>query len=299
MHDKGNQENIFDRADFQLAGADTLQLNMHSRAPGFRLQIPTTSNFIPAVRSSISAIPRELRRQPSDRRASRPDGPALADQNVQYRAVLDTHDQHIRRVHARRICAAGHYTYYPQREPFHDFGSDLQSETSRPGPHTHQRGRSLGCVLRERHPQHEGRSHVLSRPSSPRMNISESSIRAISAEQFRLPGLTAIPACSNLAPYDLTRRRQASSTFTPTRTLRNSPSTCRTPSPKGIGPSTSGFAAISTTAFPRPPGGAPRRSRLQHQAHQYGPACLLRAHHGDSVQRKSHSLQHGMLLPGR
>jgi Carboxypeptidase regulatory-like domain len=27
MHDKGNQENIFDRVDFKLAGADTLQLN--------------------------------------------------------------------------------------------------------------------------------------------------------------------------------------------------------------------------------------------------------------------------------
>ncbi len=47
LHDKGNEENFFDRFDFKLSDADTIQLNLNSRAPGSKLPIPGTSNFKP------------------------------------------------------------------------------------------------------------------------------------------------------------------------------------------------------------------------------------------------------------
>ena len=46
MHDKGNEENVFDRLDFQISPADSLHLNLDSRDRGSRPPTRLTSRML-------------------------------------------------------------------------------------------------------------------------------------------------------------------------------------------------------------------------------------------------------------
>ena len=93
MHDKGNEENVFDRLDYQLTTADSLHLNL-----GFsRSWFQTPNSFDAAIRDTVVwGCGRQWRI--SDPRLAaactcRPNGPALADPNLQRRADVDPADQ--------------------------------------------------------------------------------------------------------------------------------------------------------------------------------------------------------------
>ena len=43
FHDKGNEQNIFDRVDYQFTAADSVHLNLTTRARGSRRRTPMTT----------------------------------------------------------------------------------------------------------------------------------------------------------------------------------------------------------------------------------------------------------------
>ena len=43
FHDKGNEENLFDRVDFTINPANSLHMNLNIRARGFRRRTRTTT----------------------------------------------------------------------------------------------------------------------------------------------------------------------------------------------------------------------------------------------------------------
>ena len=158
LHDKGNEENVFDRFDFKLSDKDTLQLNLQFTRSWFQnpntwdqqLQICTVLVRIVQRRSVHTAHPSlnpltGTPLGPTDQRSQiktfniAPTWMHLLNTNTVFTfGAFVRHDQ---------------YNYYPSNDPFSDLG-DLQDETVCSAQVPDQCGRSRGCVLRERHQQH-------------------------------------------------------------------------------------------------------------------------------------------------
>jgi hypothetical protein len=138
MHDKGNEENLFDRVDFQVSGADTLHLNFQYTRSWFQNPNSYDQQFHPCA----VGVPTATATSPAgcdatgtfivDPSTGNPLGPT--DQRSQIKtfniaptwthlfgssAVL-TFGGFVRR---------DHYNYYPSADPFADFSQDLQSAT--------------------------------------------------------------------------------------------------------------------------------------------------------------------------
>ena len=134
------------------------------------------------------------------------------------------------------------YNYYPSPDPFNDLGP-LQDETVSQLRFLTNAGVRADLVVRQGDSQHQSRSHL-------RTHIPYRERRVWNCESGLLPGLLpgsdACRECYSGAirpddwraalPLPRAHRRQ--------RDLR---SMRRTPSPKGLGPSTLDFAEISTT----------------------------------------------------
>jgi hypothetical protein len=125
MHARGNEENIFDRVDFQLSKADSLHLNL-----GFtRSWFQTPNSFDAQNATAWSGLvvdngglgPNGLPVGPADQRAQ------IKTFNI---APAWTH-----LVNANTVFTLGtfvrrdHFNYYPSRNPFADLAPDLQQET--------------------------------------------------------------------------------------------------------------------------------------------------------------------------
>ncbi|MGA8221802.1 MAG: TonB-dependent receptor [Candidatus Acidiferrales bacterium] len=125
MHDKGNEENVFDRVDYQLTSADSLHLNFgYSRSwfqnpNSFDQQTHFVAINAPAVQLLDPLTGNAL--GPTDQRSKintfniAPTWTRLISSN----AVL-TLGGFVRR---------DDYNYYPSSNPFDDFSPDLQGET--------------------------------------------------------------------------------------------------------------------------------------------------------------------------
>ncbi|HEV3278213.1 MAG TPA: TonB-dependent receptor [Terriglobia bacterium] len=133
MHAKGNQENIFDRADFRLSDKDTIQLNLEFTRSWFQtpntwdqqLQtctvLSTDCNGAPYAPGSVQLNPL----------TGDPLGPA--DQRSQIR-TFNIAPTWTRLLSSNSVLTAGawvrhdQYNYYPSDDPFADYGP-LQDET--------------------------------------------------------------------------------------------------------------------------------------------------------------------------
>ena len=93
FHDKGNEENVFDRVDFQLSKVDSVHINL-----GFTRSWFQTPNSFDNLNTGVT--------DPVSGKSGRGDRPALADQDFQYCSVVDASDQSQHRVYAGRIRAA-------------------------------------------------------------------------------------------------------------------------------------------------------------------------------------------------
>ena len=138
IHDKGNEENLFDRVDLQVSGADTLHLNFQYTRSWFQNPNTYDQQFHPCA----VGVPTATATSPAgcdatgtfivDPSTGNPLGPT--DQRSQIKtfniaptwthlfgssAVL-TFGGFVRR---------DHYNYYPSADPFADFSQDLQSAT--------------------------------------------------------------------------------------------------------------------------------------------------------------------------
>jgi hypothetical protein len=125
IHDKGNEENIFNRLDFQLSQADSLHLNLGLTRSWF--QTPNTFDAQSASAWSGLVVdngglgPNGLPVGPTDQRSQ------IRTFNI---APSWTH-----LINASTVLTLGsfvrhdQFNYYPSNNPFADLGPDLQQET--------------------------------------------------------------------------------------------------------------------------------------------------------------------------
>src|ERR1039458_10168012 len=130
MHDKGNEENLFDRVDLQLTGADSLHLNFEYTRSWFQnpnsfdqqyhpcaVGVTTCNDAGTLTVNPVTGNPLE----PTDQRSQ------IAPFNI---APPWTH-----LFGSTSVLTLGgfvrpnHYDYYPSGNPFADFSPDLQSAT--------------------------------------------------------------------------------------------------------------------------------------------------------------------------
>ncbi len=126
MHDKGNQENVFDRVDYQFSNVDTLHLNLgftrswFQTPNSFDMQDATGWNgLVPGFNNGLG--PNGLPVGPADQRSQ------IKTFNIapSWNRVLSTRAVFTLGAFVRR----DQYNYYPSANPFSDFAQDLQSET--------------------------------------------------------------------------------------------------------------------------------------------------------------------------
>ncbi len=133
LHDKGNEENAFDRFDYKLSDKDTLQLNLEFTRSWFQnpntwdqqLQICTALSFMctGAAYAPDSFVENPITHNPL--------GPT--DQRSQIR-TFNVAPTWVRLINTNAVFTIGafvrhdQYNYYPSNDPFSDLG-DLQDET--------------------------------------------------------------------------------------------------------------------------------------------------------------------------
>ena len=130
MHDKGNEENVFDRVDFQISGADSLHMNfLYTRSwfqnpNSYDQQFHTCAIGAPKCDPTGTVIVNPVTGTPlglTDQRSQiKTFNIAPAWTHLFGSAAVLTLGGFVRR---------DHYNYYPSADPFADFSPDLQSAT--------------------------------------------------------------------------------------------------------------------------------------------------------------------------
>jgi hypothetical protein len=125
MHDKGNEENLFDRVDYQLTGADSIHVNFgYTRSwfqtpNSFDAQNATAWNGVTVDNGGLDPLGNLV-------------GPA--DQRSQIQ-TFNIAPSWTRLINPTTVFTLGgfvrrdHYNYYPSSNPFADLAPDLQRET--------------------------------------------------------------------------------------------------------------------------------------------------------------------------
>src|SRR6267154_1549774 len=125
MHDKGNEENLFDRVDYQITGNDSIHVNFsYTRSwfqtpNSFDAQNATAWNGVTVNNGGLD-----------------PNGKVVgfADQRSQIK-TFNIAPSWTRLISPTTVFTLGafvrrdHYNYYPSANPFADFSPDLQTET--------------------------------------------------------------------------------------------------------------------------------------------------------------------------
>ena len=125
IHDKGNEENLFDRVDYQLTAADSVKLNLGYTRSWFQTPNSYDTEYAtqwPTNSSGVAIGANGLPVGPSDQRAQI----QTANLSPSYTRVVNpatvlTTDYYFRR---------DGFNYYPSKNPFADLGApDLQQES--------------------------------------------------------------------------------------------------------------------------------------------------------------------------
>ncbi len=125
IHDKGNEENFFDRADYQLTPGDSVHLNFQYTRSWF--QTPNSYDTQNATAWSGVVV---------DNGGLGPDGLPVgpADQRSQIQ-TFDIAPSWTKLINQTTVFTLGgwvrrdHYNYYPSMNPFSDLAPDLQAQT--------------------------------------------------------------------------------------------------------------------------------------------------------------------------
>jgi hypothetical protein len=118
MHDEGNEENVFDRVDYQLNQADSLHLNLGYTRSWFQNPNSFDQQLHPGLLNNVTSLPF---------------GPA--DQRSQIK-TFNVAPTWTRLLSASAVFTFGgfvrqdQYNYYPSADPLNDFAPDLQAETA-------------------------------------------------------------------------------------------------------------------------------------------------------------------------
>jgi hypothetical protein len=125
MHDKGNEENLFDRVDYQLSAADSIHLNFSYTRSWFQ----TPNSFDAQNATAWNGVT-------VDNGGLDPNGNVVgpADQRSQIK-TLDIAPSWTRLINLNTVFTLGafvrrdQYNYYASANPFADLSPDLQTET--------------------------------------------------------------------------------------------------------------------------------------------------------------------------
>jgi hypothetical protein len=125
IHDKGNEENLFDRVDYQLTGVDSVHLNLGYTRSWFQTPNSYDSEYAtqwPTNPAGVAVGPNGLAVGPADQRAQ------IQTVNFapSYTRIVNQHTVLNTNYFFRRDA----FNYYPSRNPYADRGApDLQQET--------------------------------------------------------------------------------------------------------------------------------------------------------------------------
>ncbi len=130
MHDKGNEENLFDRVDFQASGADSIHLNFQYTRSWFQNPNSYDQQYHPCAVGVTNCDPTgSVIVNPV---TGTPLGPT--DQRSQI-GTINIAPTWTHLFGSAAVLTLGgfvrrdHYNYYPSGNPFADFSPDLQSST--------------------------------------------------------------------------------------------------------------------------------------------------------------------------
>lgn len=218
MHDKGNEENIFDRVDYQLGKADTLHVNLgftrswfqnpntydqqfHECGPiGYRCDATNTFIVNPVTGAPLG---------PSDQRAQiktyniAPSWTHLLSSNALTTVgVWVRHDQ---------------YNYYPSGDPLNDLAPDLQVETAGQDRQLTNAGARaeasyskgihnirFGVVYQQTFLTENDQFGIVDPTFLPSLNTENPDGTVIPNDPCFVNGVAIGPPCTTLLPFDLT-----------------------------------------------------------------------------------------------
>jgi carboxypeptidase family protein/TonB-dependent receptor-like protein len=138
MHDKGNEENFFDRVDFQVSGADSLHFNFEYTRSWFQNPNSFDQQFHPcavgvgAANCNVASPGIAAGTFIIDPGTNNPTGPTDQRSQIKTFNIAPTWT-HL--IGSAAVLTVGgfvrrdHYNYYPSADPFADFSPDLQSAT--------------------------------------------------------------------------------------------------------------------------------------------------------------------------
>jgi hypothetical protein len=121
MHDKGNEENIFDRVDYQISNADSIHINLQYTRSWFQTPNSFDQQNATGWSGSGGLGPNGLPVGPADQRSQiQTFNIAPSWTHLLSNTTLFTLGGFVRR---------DAYNYYPSANPFADYSPDLQSES--------------------------------------------------------------------------------------------------------------------------------------------------------------------------
>ena len=128
MHDKGNEENVFDRVDYRLSNADSLQLNLGYTRSWFQNPNSFDQENHPGLVNNVTGNPLESTDQHSK----------IGTFNIAptWTRLLNSTTVFTLGAFVRR----DQYNYYPSADPFADLAPDLQAEILRSAAQAHNAG---------------------------------------------------------------------------------------------------------------------------------------------------------------
>jgi hypothetical protein len=218
MHDKGNEENIFDRIDYQASKADTIHLNLgftrswfqnpntydqqfHDCGPiGYTCDATNTSIVNPITGAPLG---------PADQRAQirtfniAPTWTHLFSSNsLSALGFWVRHDQ---------------YNYYPSKNPFDDLAPDLQVETAGQDRQLTNAGLradfsyirginniKVGVVYQQTFLTENDKLGIIDSTFLPSLNTENPDGTIIPGDPCFVNGVATGPPCTTLLPFDLT-----------------------------------------------------------------------------------------------
>jgi hypothetical protein len=193
MHDKGNQENLFDRVDYQISTGDSIHLNFGLTRSWFQSPNSFDAQNATAWKGLVA-----------DNNGLGPDGLPVgpADQRSQIR-TFNIAPSWIRLLNSNTVFTLGafvrrdQYNYYPSNNPFADLSPSLQSQTV-------GQGRNLtNAGIRSNISYVKGAHNVKVGATYEHTLLNENDHLGIVDPTFNDP---ASPSYNPvLAPYDLTR----------------------------------------------------------------------------------------------
>ena len=217
MHDKGNEENVFDRVDYQLSKADSIHLNF-----GFtRSWFQNPNSFDQEFHTCVSGYPCNSAGQIIDTATGNPLG--LADQVSQIK-TYNIAPTWTRLISNDLVFTLGgfvrkdHYNYYPSADPLNDLAPDLQGESvSQNRKLTNVGLRSnlsyvkgihnvkAGVVYEHTFLTENDNVGIVDPTLIPSLNLLDANGVPIPNDPCLVNGVLLGPPCTVLAPYDLTK----------------------------------------------------------------------------------------------